>query len=144
MILSRAQTMLTMHEGYRLKPYRCSAGKLTVAIGRNLDDKGISKKEALFMLTNDIRDCEHDLAKLIFPNQFYAFPEDIQLVLIDMRFQLGRKGFRGFKKMIFAFQENDYLEAILQMKDSKWYGQTQNRANDLINMIKKQMQGGDK
>lgn len=135
MILSRAQTLLTVHEGCKLKPYRCTAGKLTIGIGRNLDDKGISKKEALFMLTNDIRECEHDLTSRIFKNQFYTFPEDIQLVLLDMRFQMGWRGFRRFKKMICAFKENDYVEAIVQMIDSRWYRKIPNRPDNLIKMV---------
>jgi len=30
------------HEGLKLKPYHCPAGKLTIGVGRNLEDKGIS------------------------------------------------------------------------------------------------------
>lgn len=41
---------LIKHEGLRLKPYRCPAGKLTIGIGRNLEDKGITEKEAVMLL----------------------------------------------------------------------------------------------
>lgn len=47
-------TELERDEALRLKPYRDSVGKLSIGIGRNLDDKGISKDEALMMLQNDI------------------------------------------------------------------------------------------
>ncbi|NBW16869.1 MAG: lysozyme, partial [Caulobacteraceae bacterium] len=33
---------IRLHEGERLKPYRCTAGKLTIGVGRNLDDRGIT------------------------------------------------------------------------------------------------------
>lgn len=138
MILARAQTLLTMHEGCKLAPYTCPAGKLTIGVGRNLEAKGISQSEALFMLENDIRECDQDLVK-IFPHQFHSFPEDIQLVLIDMRFQLGPGGFRGFFNMIKAFQDWDYLEAIRQMKESQWYVQVTDRAKNLIEMVEKQI-----
>lgn len=141
MIMAMAQALLTMQEGCKLFPYRCPAGKLTIGVGHNLDDNGITHKEALYILKNDIKECEADLAKLLFPHQFYSFPEDIQLVLISMRFQLGRKGFRSFKKMIWAFKSEDYSEAIAQMKDSKWYGQVPNRANELIAMVQKNVKG---
>jgi lysozyme len=43
---------LTRHEGLRLKPYLCPAGKLTIGIGRNLEGKGITKQEAVMLLEN--------------------------------------------------------------------------------------------
>jgi lysozyme len=57
-LLERIQEQLVRHEGLRLKPYRCTAGKLTIGIGRNLDDRGISQKEAYAMLERDIKDCK--------------------------------------------------------------------------------------
>lgn len=36
---------LVFDEGLRLFPYRCTAGKLTIGVGRNLDDKGLSREE---------------------------------------------------------------------------------------------------
>ena len=53
-LLERIKEQLVRHEGLRLKPYRCSAGKLTIGIGRNLDDCGISQSETYVMLINDI------------------------------------------------------------------------------------------
>jgi hypothetical protein len=52
--LHRLQKQLIRHEALRLKPYRCSADKLTIGIGRNLDDVGITEEEAYFLLGNDI------------------------------------------------------------------------------------------
>jgi len=132
----KVQEMLIAHEGMRFTPYRCTAGKLTIGVGRSLDTKGITKEEAIMLLNNDISECKRDLANLVFKGQFYKFPEPVQHVLMDMRFQLGWKGFRGFRKMIIAFKELNYEEAIVQMMDSAWYGQTTNRANELIEMIR--------
>jgi lysozyme len=64
------------------------------------------------------------------------FPQSIQSVLISMRFQLGRTGFRNFRKMIMAFRDWNFAEAIVQMRDSKWYEQVPTRANELIKMVK--------
>ena len=134
--MTTIEDLLLKHEGLKFTPYRCSAGKLSIGVGRNLDDKGISKEEAMLMLFNDIDESEKDLANNVFKGQFYNYPKNIQLVLIDMRFQLGQTGFRKFKKMIMAFENHDYQEAIAQMKDSKWYDQVTKRAEDLIGMIK--------
>ena len=45
---------LIKHEGLRKKVYTCPAGKLTIGVGRNLEDRGITEEEALLMLDNDI------------------------------------------------------------------------------------------
>jgi lysozyme len=128
--------LLIKHEGIRFTPYKCSMGRWTIGIGRNLSDKGITKEEALYLLDNDIKECERDLANDIFKGFFYAFPQSIQSVLISMRFQLGRTGFRNFRKMIMAFRDWNFAEAIVQMRDSKWYEQVPTRANELIKMVK--------
>ena len=52
------RSQLERHEGLRLKPYRDTVGKLTVGYGRNLEDVGISRDEADFMLDNDIDQVE--------------------------------------------------------------------------------------
>lgn len=140
MILSDVQTLLIKQEGCRLSPYICTAGKLTIGVGRNLDAHGISEKEAFYLLNEDIKKCHADLSIYFFPNQFDMFPEPVQSVLMSMRFQLGHSGFKGFKKMIFAFKDENYYEAIMQMKYSKWYRQTPNRAKELIGMIEKVME----
>jgi len=45
--MNRIKAQLVRYEGLRLKPYRYTAGKLTICIGRNLDDWGISQTEAM-------------------------------------------------------------------------------------------------
>ncbi len=135
MNLYRIEEQLVEHEGEKLFIYTCSAGFATIGVGRNLEGKGISKEESRFMLQNDIRECVDDLQGRIFPGQFDDFPENIQHVLVDMRFHLGHVGFRGFKKMIVAFQRLNLEEAVKQMKDSKWYHQVPARAENLIKMV---------
>ena len=45
----------------RLTPYRDTVGKLTIGVGRNLDDVGITDAEARFLLENDIARTVADL-----------------------------------------------------------------------------------
>ena len=92
------ENQLIFHEGMELKPYRCTAEKLSIGAGRNLDDKGITEEEALYLLHNDIAECRLDLVS-IFPF-FPGFSVGRQWALIDLRFNLGPSRFRGFKKMI--------------------------------------------
>jgi lysozyme len=125
---------LIKYEGFRLKPYRNSNGHLIIGIGRDIEKKGITHEEARRFLENDIAECVKDLAT-IFPNHFVRMPELLQRVLIDMRFQLGPGGFRGFKMMIRAVRRDDLPGMIREMKNSNWYRQTTERADDLIGMV---------
>ncbi len=133
MNLQKIKEQLLRHEGLRLKPYRCSAGKLTIGVGRNLDDKGITEREALILLANDIQECIDDLNRIF--DKFRSYPENVILVLIDMRFNLGASGFRTFKNMISNVKAGYWQGMIKSMKKSKWYGQVGNRSKNLIKMI---------
>ena len=82
-LMNRIKAQLVRHEGLRLKPYRCTAGKLTIGIGRNLDDRGISLKEAYAMLERDIVDCEQWLIDEI-PEVYNKLDEVRQSVLLNM------------------------------------------------------------
>lgn len=50
MNLTALKEELIRDEGLRLKPYRDTVGKLTIGVGRNLDDVGITKDEAMHLL----------------------------------------------------------------------------------------------
>mgnify|MGYP000498076501 CR=1 FL=1 len=109
---------LIKHEGLRLKPYLDSVGKMTIGVGRNLDDVGITEAEAMKMLENDILRTASELNKA-----FYWFDsmDDVRgSIVMDMCFNLGITRFRGFKKMIQAIENNDWIKASEEMKDSKW------------------------
>jgi lysozyme len=120
---------LKRDEGVRLKPYRCTAGKLTIGVGRNLDDVGISQSEADMML-------EHDVNKVI-TQLNYRLPwwcnvsEKRQHVLINMAFNLGIEGLLKFKNTLALIQAGKYQEASVAMLDSRWAKQVGNRAKRL-------------
>ena len=52
--MEKMREQLVKHEGLRLMPYRCTSDKLTIGVGRNLDDRGISEATAMQMLDEDI------------------------------------------------------------------------------------------
>lgn len=134
---TKIKEQLIDHEALKLKLYRCTANKLTIGVGHNIEDNGISYKAAMFILGEDIDECFEDLKRIF--KHFENLPENIQHVLIDMRFQLGYDRFRGFRKMIIAVQAFNWREMVVQMKDSKWYRQTTNRADELIEMVNKEI-----
>ena len=55
MDLDALKAQLTRHEGLRLKPYRDTLGHLTIGVGRNLSEVGISEAEAIALLDADIQ-----------------------------------------------------------------------------------------
>ena len=125
--------LLVKHEDMKLKPYYCPAGKLTVGVGRNLEDNGITTDEALYMLKNDIKRAEQELRD-IFPD-FDELPENVKMVLIDMDFNLGKTRFLTFKKMIQAVKERNWGKMVKEMKNSKWCKQVKNRCEDDVKLI---------
>lgn len=133
MNLNALKKLLVEHEAERLTLYKCSAGKWTIGIGHNIQDKGISKAVSDLMFREDIEEVLNDLPDIF--HDFENLPENVQLVLADMRFQLGSGGIRKFKKMIKAVEAMDWSEMIRQMKDSSWYIQTPNRVENLIRMV---------
>ena len=97
--------------------YRCTAGKLTIGYGHNLDDRGIPDSFAQLLLLHDVRDV---LASLTQFNWFLSLDRVRQQVLIEMVFQLGMTKFLTFRKMREALQTGDYARAADEMLDSKW------------------------
>ena len=127
------EDQLILHEGLRLKPYRCTAGKLTIGVGRNLEDKGISHHEALFLLRNDIVEVTAQLERF---DWFRALGPVRRKVLIDMCFNLGIQGLLGFKQMIEALKRGDYETAADEMVNSRWYRQVGERGRRLERMMR--------
>lgn len=127
------EKQLEKHEGLRLKPYKDCVGKLTIGIGRNLDDKGITKEEARYLLKNDI---EQVRKKLMLYAWFRKLNGVRQKVLEDMSFNLGFHGLMNFKKTIKAIKCGNYSKAADEMLDSKWAGQVGQRARRLAKMMR--------
>ena len=124
-LMDRIKEQLVRHEGLRLKPYRCTAGRLTIGIGRNLDDCGISQSEAYVMLINDIMNCEKQLQAKI-PDIYNGLDEVRKSVLLNMCFNLGINGLLGFKNTLAFVKVGDWERAANNMLVSKWAKQVVN------------------
>lgn len=139
---------LAFHEGVRLKPYRCTAGKLTIGVGRNLDDnpltpeekkacgdiyQGITKNAAYMLLRNDVVRTEEFLRKNI---PFYKeLPVERQYALLDMGFQMEKKLLK-FKKMLKAMENKNFILASKECLDSNYHKQTPKRCERIANLIR--------
>lgn len=121
---------LIRDEGIRLKPYRCTAGKLTIGVGRNLDDVGLTEDEALALLDHDIDRCILQLAGA-FP-WFASLDVVRQRVLVNLCFNLGLPRLSTFVRMLAALERRDFTTAAAELRDSKWYSQVGTRGPRLV------------
>ena len=109
---------LIRDEGLRLKPYRCTAGKLSIGVGRNLEDVGISKLEGEVLLDHDLHQAEMNATKAF---EWFAGLRDIrQRAIVELVFNLGLVGFKGFRQTIAAIKAKQYVAASLRLLDSLW------------------------
>ncbi len=152
------EQQLIRHEALRLKAYKCPAEKLTIGVGRNLDDVGltpselqmirqrksdwvfgddITEAEALAMLRNDIIRVRSELRTVVYG--FDGLTPERQRALADMCFNLGLSRFSKFKKMLAAVEAGDFARASAEMKDSRWARQVGDkpgqRAHNLMTMM---------
>lgn len=126
---------IKQHEGFRSKPYKCPAGKLSIGYGRNLEDNGIREQEAETMLMNDLTQATLQLYTE-FP--FVASMENARKnVLIEMVYNMGINRFKGFKKMLAACQKGEWDKAANEMLDSAWHKQVKKRAESLAEIMRK-------
>ena len=125
---------LRRHGGMRNYPYKCSANKLTIGIGRNIEDIGISDDEADYMLKNDIARVQEDLDRNVL--YWREFPEPVQRALANFVFNVGITRALRFKRMWSALQQFDFETAAEELLDSKYATQVGTRANELANLIR--------
>ena len=132
--LDIVRAQLRIDEGVRDKPYRDSVGKLTIGVGRNLDDKGLSPYEINVLLGNDITEAEAD-AKALFPC-FDRLSDNRKAVLVNMSFNLGRSRLSEFKRFIAAVEAGAWEQAAAEALDSRWAEQVGIRAKRLAQQMR--------
>lgn len=107
------------NEGLELKPYQCPKGKLTIGFGRNLEDNGISKAEALLLLETDLVNLKLELTDSI---KFFSKLDDIrQNVLVEMAYNMGVPKLLGFTNTLSFMEKKDFINASKEMLNSKWH-----------------------
>ncbi len=126
---------LERDEGLRLKPYTDTVGKLTIGIGRNLDDVGISEVEARMMLQEDIRRAGKALDSRL--PWWRTMADERQDVLLNMAFNLGIGRLLGFKDALAKMQAKDWAGAASELLDSTWAKQVGARATRLAEQMRR-------
>lgn len=68
-------------------------------------------------------------------SSFGKLPDEVQQILVNMMFNMGRTRLSKFKKMNSAIAESNWKEAAKEGRDSRWYRQVTNRAERLMKRL---------
>ena len=82
-------------------------------------------------LDTAISECELLYEDGVFGN----LPDEVQQILVNMMFNMGRTRLSKFKKMNSAIAESNWKEAAKEGRDSRWYRQVTNRAERLMSRL---------
>jgi len=123
---------LKIDEGFRECVYKCSAGKLTIGYGHNVEDNPIPEAFADQLLGYDIAGALAECERF---DWFFDLDDVRKRVIINMVFNLGFNGVSKFKKMIAALEEKRFSLAASEMLDSRWANQVGRRALRLSKMM---------
>ncbi len=143
MDVDRLREDLKRDEGVKYEIYLDHLGLATIGVGHLIregdPEKGlpagekISEERVNECFAEDVETVLAD-CKILFSG-FDALPEEAQLVIANMMFNMGRPRLRGFKKFIAAVKAGDWMEAGAQMRGSRWYRQVTSRAERLKKRI---------
>lgn len=144
--LDRLKRQLEIDEGKRLRVYLDHLGYPTVGIGHlikesdppeirslQVNDK-ITEQQCTQLFLEDVAIAVGD-CKVIF-DDWETYPSEVQEILVNMLFNLGRPRFLTFKNMIAAVYARDWEKAAYEMSDSRWANQVGARATRLIKRMR--------
>jgi GH24 family phage-related lysozyme (muramidase) len=149
--------MLTADEGFRSVAYKDSKGNTTVGIGFNMDDSNAKSAwlqadipESFNSIKNStanlsvasinrmfnicVNSCKTDLAS-IFPN-VSSYPDYVQLALVNLMFNMGKRVFLEFNTFIKLIKEQDYDGASNDLATTKWATELTGRAKRVTALLK--------
>lgn len=120
-------------------PYKDSLGFWTIGYGHLIKKgesflKGITPKEADNLLLQDIAIAELQIKQLI--KEPSSHSAAIQMLLIEMVFQLGLTKSMKFVKFRACVEARDYAGAARELRSSQWFKQTQSRVQGHIDVLK--------
>lgn len=120
-------------EGRRRFAYEDSVGVVTVGVGRNLEDVGLSDDEIDLLKSNDMQRAISDAQGL----EYWDLLNDARKVVVaDLCFNLGITRFKGFIRTNEALACGDWETAADELIDSKYYRQTGRRAKRNVNVMR--------
>tara|TARA_R110002167_G_scaffold84547_1_gene229853 strand:+ start:67 stop:501 length:435 start_codon:yes stop_codon:yes gene_type:complete len=128
------------HEGFSQELYKDHLGFATIGHGHLITENdnfesGVTypKAQLVELFKQDLARAEKETDELIgHISELHNVARDC---IIEMCFQLGKRGVQKFVKMLLALEERDYKSASLEMLDSKWNKQTPKRCQELSRLM---------
>tara|TARA_S200002703_G_scaffold59312_1_gene51429 strand:+ start:4893 stop:5342 length:450 start_codon:yes stop_codon:yes gene_type:complete len=140
----RLREEIAADEGCKLEIYLDHLGLPTMGIGHLITEDDpeynqpvgtpVSEERVRQLFNLDIAVTLEDCRILY--RGFDSLPEEAQLVLANMCFQLGRPRLSKFKRMNTAVDERQWDTAAEEMVQSRWHDQTPNRAKRLVKRMR--------
>ena len=147
MNLEELKEDLIREEGLKYEIYRCSEGYPTAGIGHLITEwdeeyyglaigSEVSKEQVDKWFEADLYIAINDMEKFC---EGMSVDENVKECVTQMAFQLGLPRLNKFKNFKQALIDGDIAKAQAEMKDSRWYKQTTNRAERLIEKMGKSL-----
>jgi len=147
MNFEKLREQLMYDEGVVYEIYEDHLGYATFGIGHLVKEtdpeygQSVGTKVAYQRVMDCFReDCDvavRECAILYGEDYFEDFPGEVQEILVNMMFNLGRPRLGKFKKMMAALKKEDWKEAAVEGRDSRWYKQVTKRAERLMSRLEK-------
>jgi len=132
---------LKIDEGVKYEIYLDHLGLPTFGVGHLVLDSDPENDQPVGTEVNEDRvqtcfeldlDIAIDECRLLYEDDWETFPGEVQEVLVNMMFNMGRPRLSGFVKFNAALRGGDWVEAAKEGRDSRWYNQVTNRAERLM------------
>jgi lysozyme len=126
------QTFLGYFSDGKFIKYKCTEGFWTIGYGHRCLDtqEPITKQEAELLLIEDVKKAEQQALSV-----HKSLYQEVNDVLTEMVFQLGKSGVLKFKRFLIALEVNDFKKAAYELMDSKYFKQTPNRVQRHIKVL---------
>jgi len=144
MNIEQLRKELEVDEGVKYEIYNDHLGYPTFGIGhlvRDTDPEAgaalgtpVSEDRVIEAFNQDVETVLSDCNILY--DDFGDLPEEAQLIIANMMFNLGRPRLSKFKGMKAGVDSRDWKKAADEMVDSAWYRQVPNRAERLVNRMR--------
>ena len=144
MNIDQLRKELEVDEGVKYEIYNDHLGYPTFGIGHLVRDSDpeagaalgtpVSKDRVIEAFNQDVETVLNDCTILY--GDFNELPEEAQLIIANMMFNLGRPRLTKFKGMKAGVDDRDWKKAADEMVDSAWYRQVPNRAGRLVTRMK--------
>ena len=140
MNIEQVQKQLEIDEGVVYEIYTDHLGYPTFGIGHLITKNDpefeepvgtpVSKERVDSVFAIDIKIAEDECC-VLYPF-WEELPEEVQEILVNMMFNLGRPRLTKFKKMNAALEMGDWKTAAIEGRDSRWYHQVGSRSERLM------------